>query len=48
MHISDYYLHLYQTNLVMNKDKDTKTTKTKTKSKLKCGKIGIDVLLNKK
>lgn len=32
----------------MNKNKDTKTTKTKTKSKLKCGKIGIDVLLNKK
>lgn len=32
----------------MSKDKDTKTIKTKTKSKLKCGKIGIDVLLNKK
>lgn len=31
----------------MNKDKDTKTTKTKTKSKLKCGKIGINILLNK-
>lgn len=31
----------------MNKDKDTKTTKTKTKSKLKCGKIRMNVLLNK-